>query len=472
MAGATWGGRARGLAAFAAAVLGIAALGALVAAAARAAPSEFPHLRKNLSASVPMSAYPDLAVSVPDRDRVVVAWTEEHGALLYQGDVYLRAASESGAGWDSKVRVYDGDDDACAYGKASVAVTGTTAHVAYVVYYDDCSDPAFTQVRYSKCNLATRQCDPSEVVAQAVSSLLYYIPQVDLAVDGSGNPHVVWTRYFEGQNNGVVQYRARTGAGWGTVDDVASGVGENHHSPAIACYGGYAHVAWQGPEGTYGNQAVLYWRHPISTGTELWHTLYYTLVQSSPSVNRPYAPHDPDVAAWGGRVFVVWNLDYDDEWPGTYALVYRLSSNDGATFGYPAEVGVDLSIDEEKEWHYLTPYDPLLATPFENLWPSGALGSGGEQAVVWHTSTDGDPHAIYYSYVLSGTEWFTPTVLRQGQVGSPAVGMGGWITESIPLLHVAYMEEGSSWDVYYDSNQEYTFDAPDVYVPLVLRAFQ
>ena len=87
------------LAAGLAAVVLVAALEAVVTAA----PVSFLHIRSNLSQTATLvSAYPDLAVS-PDRDWVVVVWTEGYDDRAgFQGHVYLRAASETGGGWGTR----------------------------------------------------------------------------------------------------------------------------------------------------------------------------------------------------------------------------------------------------------------------------------------------------------------------------------------------------------------------------------
>jgi len=174
-------------------------LAMVLAAVTRAAPQEgFFHARRNLSLTGDrFSAYPDLAVS-PDGDRVAAVWVEGYDEWAgYWGDVYLRGASESGGDWRDKILIYDGEEGACAKYKTAVAVDGTTAHVAYVVYDDSCQTPDAIRVFYRTCSLVNSWCQPSEQITYT-SWLSYYITWVDLAVDKSGNPHIVWARYTKG----------------------------------------------------------------------------------------------------------------------------------------------------------------------------------------------------------------------------------------------------------------------------------
>ena len=156
-----------------AAGLAAVALAAVLAVVAMARPVGFLHLRRNLSNTETLvSAYPDLAVS-PGGDRVVAAWTEGHkDGIGYKGYAYLRTASETGAGWGSKIPVFAGGDSACAY-DAAVAVTGATAHVAYVVFVSTCAEPTQMQVRYQACSLTSLdsgQCDGSEHIVASVDT--------------------------------------------------------------------------------------------------------------------------------------------------------------------------------------------------------------------------------------------------------------------------------------------------------------
>jgi hypothetical protein len=108
------------------------------------------------------------------------------------------------------------------------------------------------------------------------------------------------------------------------------------------------------------------------------------------------------------------------------------------------------------------------------LRPSVAVSEEGWPAVVWHT---GGVTGTYYTYAISGTDttvdWVAEkTLLFAGEAGAPVVEFGDLITGTIPLLHVAYMDAtGSSWEVYYDSNEADVLDIPTVYLPLVMRGY-
>jgi hypothetical protein len=467
-----WGRCRRGAAIALATVLAGAAVAAMLAAVASAAPRlEFIHIQHNLSQTRErVSAYPDLAVS-PDGDRVVVAWTEGYDERAgYRGHVYLRTASESGGGWGNRISVFTGGSSACAYYRTAVAITDTTAHVAYVVFSggdDGCFVPASMQVRYKACSLTSGQCGEEEQVV-SVAFLNNKITWVDLALDDSGNPHVVWAQYHKDQVSlGRIWYKVRDGGVWGAAK-VVHGDGDDY-APAIAWAHGYAHVVWREKSG----HDILYRRRgadgvwdPLVTvypGTERW-------------------PYNPDVAAGGAdRVFVVWDrchnrLTYEGQNCDEYDLLYQRSDTNGGGdrggfFGDFREVGTDETLLSN-----LTPYEPTGAGILPDLQPSIVLNHDGWPTVVSHAAYSTDTYAIYYSYATTGTtgtvksvSWITRTVLVEGQLGAAVVGVGESEPGDQQHIHVAYMKSGgSAWDVYYDSNEWDRYD--HLYMPLIMRS--
>jgi len=472
---ARWREDKRGVAIVLAAGLAATALAAVLAAVAMARPLGFLHLRSNLSQTATfISAYPDLAVS-PDGDRVVAAWTEGYkDGVGYKGHVYLRVASEAGAGWGGKIPVFSGGDSVCAYDVA-VAVTGTTAHVAYVVFNNTCSDPTQMQVRYRTCSLASGQCDGSEDVVASADTLFNRITWVDLAVDASGNPHVVWARYDEQGHDGEILYSARAGGTWGSLYTVGSNAGgKNNNAPAITWADGSVHVVWEeetlvGEEKT---EHVLRYRRRRASGWES--SVYITPLGSD--TKRP--PSNPDVAAGAGEVFVVWDW-CSNEGPNspcsTYHMVYRRSNSGGVYWGTHDNEIREVGTDYRRSYRYddLGDYDSVLEGQDEyvrRLRPAIALNEDGWPAVVWHAKRNGgggeegggggESYVIYYSYAISGTDsavdWITTTVLNEEQpswLGSAAVSVG--VRDGEQRLHAAYMRKPSkdsadAWDVYYE----------------------
>ncbi len=460
---ARWRGRKRG-----AVIVVAAGLAAVLVATAMAASLGFPHIRSNLSQTeTGVSARPGLAVS-SDGDRVVVVWTEEYrDGSGSKGHVYLRAASEAGGGWGSKITVFSGSDSACAY-KAAVAVTGATAHVAYVVFSDSCGVPTQMQVRYKTCDLSGGTCDGGEETVASVGTLFYTISWVDLTLDTGGNPHLVWVRKDQEGNYGDIRYRSHNGTGWAAPEGVETSW--SNDMPAIAWADGYAHVVWEEEAGY-----VRYRRRDttIEEEAEAWGSI---LSLSGPSPQAQYPPGNPDVAAGTGRVFVVWNWCSDGQAPcGKYKMVYRRSNDSGSNsswgtgdYGNTREVGTEKSI---ANWPDMEDYDSADEDGgrdcfLQYLQPCIALNGDGWPAVAWHADRSGGAgtdYTIYYSYATSGSSthvgWIPPATLDWDQpalLGSAGVGVREPDPGGEQYLHFAYMQQPSEdvWEVYYDTNEE------------------
>jgi hypothetical protein len=379
-----------------------------------------------------------------------------------------------GGGWGEKLAVFPATDSACAY-EAAVAVSGTVAHVAYVVFDDTCYDPEWIRVRYRACEFTTGECDQSQVVA-SVDTDYNTITWVDIAVDGEENPHVVWAQYDEYGQDGVIWYRTTDGGTWNGKEIVRSNFDSN--SPAIAWADGHVHVVWEEAQGV-GHQ--IWYRRRDSSG---WEPIPEDLCTQQPT----YLPGNPDVAAGNGKVFVVWDwcsaLD-DGSYCGQYNLVYRRSNDSGAPDSWGAyanetrEVGTDLLYYGSGLTHYNSTDNPgLLDESFLDLQPSITLNQDGWPAVVWQADRDGGvgtDYTIFVTYATTGTQdtvsWITPTVVGWGGMTQTAatVGVGQPAFDGEQHLHVAYMKDPatSAWDVYYDSNEydEYTH----IFLPVVGR---
>lgn len=473
-----------------AAGLAAAVLVAALEAVVTAAPVSFLHIRSNLSQTATLSSgYPDLAVS-PDRDWVVVVWTEGYDDRVgFQGHVYLRAASETGGGWGNKVRVFSGDSSAYAY-DAAVAVAGDTAHVVYVVFLSDGGSLTRTDVRYATCPLPNGECE-SWIVSFDPT---YLLTRVDIALDEDEDPHVVWTRQAEDRSEGDIWYNRRSAGAWGSPERVDNEGDFIDGNPAIAWADGYAHVVWQASYGPAEDKDyyIRYRRREDQSGD--WDEEVVSLVDG---VGLPTA--NPDVAAGSGRAFVVWDWCADLEQTLGYCTAYNLvywrsdwGRSQRREVGTDEEAPVEIYYSAEKQDYFEDGNEYLL-----NLEPSISLNGDGWPAVVWHADlSEGEgcsqsqgckdedrDYAIYYTYALTGTEdngvdWITPTVLSQiqpGMLGCAVVGRGEPGPSGEPP-HVAHMQKLGTdkldlWDVYYDSSEDERERYSYLYLPLITRAY-
>lgn len=444
---------------------------ALTAALVFAAPQRsFLHIATNLSqAPYRWSHFADIAVS-PDGDRVAVVWPEAYseGGAPY-GSVWLRWASEStGGGWSNRAEVFAGSFERCATW-AAVAVTGTTAHIAYVVQ-EPCQAAIAQKVVYRPCTLGG-DCAAETVITSTVLANAVGFTRVDIALDQQENPHFVY-----------VYYRKEAAADVGTVyyrwlvkkelkpEERVSGSTQNASSPAIAVFDGYIHATWAvEPYGSY-NWAIYYRRRPLGED-QSWATEKRLVEQTT------YAARNPAIAAYTGTVFVVWDMAAN---PGhtQFSLGYNHSMDHGLTWQTNwREVETDgqmtqdqkyVSTDSQDMWEYL-----------RCLQPAVALDGAGRPTVVWHADrgSQGSPdYDIYYVQGLTvtqfGTSWSTSALLSHrtdSHSGSPAVAIAPVLSPSLHVAYGWYDEATVDWETFYDSN-EYA-DYPKVFLPVIFRNF-
>jgi hypothetical protein len=455
----------------------------LVAVAQQSSSGWFLRIRKNLSAAEELwSVYPDITTDA-DGDPITVVWIEEYDEWPtsgYLGHVYLRAATAASGGWGNKVTVFAGSNAACAYYKPAVAVTGTVAHIAYVVNKPCGSGKQYTELHYNTCQVTgeTWMCGTTEVVTatRIVSAL---ITTVDVAVNDAGDPRIVWTQYYElppdsNQWYGTIYYQAKENGVWGDTETVwDSG---NSGNPAIAWANGYDHVVceYQDDPGGVGVMERILYRRRGSGGWASPRVLFdYHIDITLPGY---YPPGNPDVAARGGHVYAVWDVSYDDALSGspeTYVIVYRYSDDDGGNF-YPLW---QVHPDNNPGHGNLAYYDPVESDQLGRLQPSIALGEDYLPGVVWHgaSAETGDLPSIYFSLVLSDTgKWLTPTVLISDWndlgVGAAEIWMAKE-DDGTPFGHVAYMRKWDdyNWDVFYESGSEVIPEYPTIYLPLITK---
>lgn len=447
-----------------------------------AAPWRFiPHvLATNLSNDPERwSAPAGIAVS-PDRDRVAVVWMEEVDDLrgLYGvcGSVWLRWSSEStGDGWNPRVPIFAGTEQECADWPVAVAVTGTTAHVAYVTRAPcwDVQETMVTVLSYTVCHLTTGgSCDAAQTITSTSTEPGRVPPlyAVDIALDGEGDPHFVYAHEVLGSDSPVYY---QEGA------EADERVPDSYHSsnPAIAWSDGYAHVVWEEVDGSgfeimYNRRSITgTWYHPLSAPTYGW------------GDSNPWYPHNPDIAAYGEHVVVTWDWQWSNE-ADQYVLAYtRYLTGTNERWMYAYEVGTQGTVESlmMEDWLRDPPYYTYTSTidiaesPYlHRLQPSVSLDRNGLPMVLWHANNG--TYDIMYSRALSMTEsgtrifsWSEPAVFHLGTAGhsgSPVVAQAPVVS---PTLHVAYShKESDDWETYY-GGREAGYTLHSTFLSIILR---
>jgi|GEM_PF-6218243 len=231
------------------------------------AQSDWPPIHKNLSASYVDSTNADIEVAkLQDGSKVVVVvWMEGQSDVEIIGSIKMRWKFEGQTGtWRiSSSQMFPVAEGGNAYGYPALALYPSGNQVyAHVVWLKKDSQNN-QQIVYKRCTLTKTNvtCDSAETISWQNSTA------PDIAVDGSGVPHVVWQQKIE--NLDAIYYTNKPITGtWGipwAIHTPQGVLGVDYlralgQSPKIAVYGA---------PGTPGSVVAVTWDRqiaPVGTG--------------------------------------------------------------------------------------------------------------------------------------------------------------------------------------------------------------
>lgn len=191
------------------------------------------------------------------------------------------------------------------------------------------------------------------------------LPSDDPAIAISGNNvHVVWDDTTSGNNDILYKRSTDGGATFGSTINLSNNMGGSDE-PAIAASGNNVYVVWH--DNTPGNPDILY-RRSTDGGATFGSTINLSENTGSSGASA--------VTISGNRVYVVWR----DNTPGNLEILYRRSTDGGATFGST----INLSTSPGDSWA------PAVAT------------SGNNVYVVWHDTALGNSEILYKRSIDGG----------------------------------------------------------------------
>jgi hypothetical protein len=181
-----------------------------------------------------------------------------------------------------------------------------------------------------------------------------------IAIDSSGNLHVVWMDNTPGNYEIYYKKSADGGATWTSAQRLTWTLGDSWY-PAIAVdSSGNLHVVYRG--NTPGNYEIYYKKS--ADGGATW-TSAQRLTWTSGNSWHPAIAVDSS-----GNLHVVW----DDYTPGNYEIYYKKGTNGGATW---------------------TSAQRLTVSSGSSIIPDIAVDSSGNLHIVWYDDTPGNLE-IYY----------------------------------------------------------------------------
>jgi len=237
----------------------------------------------------------------------------------------------------------------------------------------------------------------------------------DIAVDPSGNIHVVW--YGETQGQYAVYYKKSSdgGTSWTSAKKLTPTSG---FCPAIAIDpSGNLHVVWQG--GTIVNYEIYYGKS--TDGGATW-TSGKRLTWNSGWSQEPVIAADSS-----GHLHVVWR----DETPGNSEIYYKKSTDGGATW-----------MSSQR----------LTSTPGYSEYADIAVDASGNPHVVWDDDTPGNTEIYYKKSKDGGGTWTSIKRLTStsGWPGDPEI-----VADSFGRLYVVFhYDKPGNDEIYYKKSAD------------------
>jgi hypothetical protein len=237
-----------------------------------------------------------------------------------------------------------------------------------------------------------------------------------IAVDSSGNPHIVWMDGTPG--NDEIYYKRSTdgGATWLTSQRLTWNSGTSSY-PAIAVdSSGNPHTVWG--DSTPGNCEIYYKRS--TDGGATWLTsqrLTWTAEDS----------YWPAIAVdSSGNPHILW-----EDSPGTAEIYYKKSTDGGTTW-----------LKSQR----------LTWNSGDSYWPAIAVDSSGQLHVVWSDNTIGNAEIYYKKSTNGGDAWMT----NQRLTWTSGKSIGADIAvDSSDQLHVVWRDlTPGNYEIYYKKSPD------------------
>jgi hypothetical protein len=298
----------------------------------------------DLSNTAGSSSGPAVAAS---GNNVYVVWSDFTPGNF---EILYRRSTDGGATFGSTINLSNNGGSSS---EPAVAVSGNNV---YVVWRD--STLGNTEILYRRSTDAGATFGGTINLSNTAGSS----SEPAVAVSGN-NVYVVWRDSTPG--NDEILYRRSTdgGATFRITTNLSTNAGSSSQ-PAVAASGNNVYVVWT--DNTPGNAEILY-RRSTDGGATFGSTINLS--------NNAGTSFEPAVAASGNNVYVVWN----DDTPGNFEILYRRSTDGGATFGST----INLSNNAGGS------FEPAVAASGNNVYVVWRDSTPGNDEILYRRSTDG-----------------------------------------------------------------------------------
>ena len=254
----------------------------------------------NLSNNAGVSARPAIALS---GNNVHVVWDDNTSGNF---DILYRRSTDGGASFTESTKNISANSGSSF--SPAIAVSASTVHVVW-----DDSTPGNNDILYRRSTNNGAAFHPIKNLSDNVG-----VSKVPSIAAIGNNVHVVWSDATSG--NFEILYR-RSIDGGNSFPNVIKNLSSNAGGsfvPAIAASGNNVHVVWT--DETSGNPEILY-RRSIDGGNSFPNVIKNLSGNTGTSTISA-------ISLSGNNVYVVWT----DDTIGNFEIIYRTSSDNGATF--------------------------------------------------------------------------------------------------------------------------------------------
>jgi hypothetical protein len=185
----------------------------------------------------------------------------------------------------------------------------------------------------------------------------------DAITDAKLSLDSVYTIWADGTPGNFEAFYKRNTISFDPTIDLSNNAGTSSE-PAVATSGNNVYVVWR--DDTSGNDEILYRRSTDGGAT------FGDTVNLSDNVGNST---QPAVATSGNNVYVVWR----DDTSGNNEILYKRSTNDGATFG--ATINLSNNAGDS--------ITPAVAASGDNVYVVWTDGTPGNPEILYKRSTDG-----------------------------------------------------------------------------------
>jgi len=339
------------------------------------------------------------AIATDSGGNIHVVW---HDNTPGNWEIYYKRSTDGGSTWTTQRLTWNG-------GKSEYPAIATDLDGNVHVVWNDNTPGGDMEIYYKRSSDGGSTWTIQRLTWNSENS---YVPAI--AIDPSGNIHVVWHDNTPG--NYEIYYKRSTDGGstWQPTKRLTWNSGHSSITAIAIGPGRNIHVVWE--DESSGNSEIYYKRS--TDGGSTWQPTKRLTWNSGDSHYSAIAT-DPS-----GNIHLVWQ----DKTPGNYEIYYKRSTDGGST------------------WQ---PTKRLTWNSGGSWYPAIATDSSGNIHVVWCDHTTSDSEIYYKRSSDGGSTWTTQRLTWNGVYSElPAIA-----TDPSENIHIVWT------DVFF----YYYFEIADIY---------